>query len=126
MEKTFKVGRCIIDKQVKFTKNYFRANPISYEKEELSYFELKDCVIKITNLRKYKSNFDLRDYEFEADIIVDTRYNGYAYSNRRMNVKKRMYNQWYRYKFQERIMEELKYFGVEYVTINKITYQEID
>ncbi len=36
-------------KQVKFTKSYFRANPIPYEKEEFGYYELKDCVIKITN-----------------------------------------------------------------------------
>lgn len=126
MQNTFKVGRCIIDKQVKFTKKYFKANSIPYEKDELLYRELKDCVIKITNLRKYESRFDLRDYEFEVDIIVDTRCQGFFYSNRRMNVRKRMYNQFYRHKFQERIMEELKYFGVENVTINKITYQEID
>jgi len=125
MKSVFKEGKCINDKQVKFTKKYFKSNPIPYEINERCYEELKDSVIKVTNLRKYKSNF-YGYFEFEVDVIVDIRYDGYAYSNDRLNRRKRTYNSFYRDRLEKRIMEELKFFGIESVRVCKITYQKID
>lgn len=129
MEHVKKFGKSIADKQVKFAKKYFKKTILLFDKKIPYYNELNNSVLKIKNIRKYKHSWGAEyGYVYEIDLIVDLSNNEYSYSftNVRANRRKRMHNAWYRDKFQDRLMEELKYFDITNIVVSKIEYKKID
>jgi hypothetical protein len=97
--------------------------------DNAAYSELDNAVVKIVNVRKYKSGWG-SSFLYEVDVVVDMRMDGsYFYSNRYCERFKVRCNGYYRYKIEKIIANEIKYFGVDThydnVNIKKITYKEI-
>ena len=129
MEHVKKFGKSIADKQVKFAKKYFKKTTLLFDKKIRYYNELNNSVLKIKNIRKYRHSWGTEyGYVYEIDLIVDLSNNEYSYSftNEKANRRKRRYNSWYRDKFQDRLMEELKYFEITNIVVSKIEYKKID
>jgi|LakMenEpi03Aug12_release.lakeMendotaPanAssembly.Ray.scaffolds.fasta_scaffold1404285_2 hypothetical protein len=129
MEHVKKFGKSIADKQVKFAKKYFKKTILLFDKKIPYYNELDNSVLKIKNIRKYKHSWGVDyGYVYEIDLIVDFSGNGfnYSYTNERANRRKRLHNSWYREKFQDRLLEELKYFDMSNIVVSKIEYKKID
>lgn len=128
MEHSKKVDKAINDKNMKFVKKLLKKNPITFNS---SIRSSTDCVITITNIRKYKNLwfhkdndkfvYDIQIYKFvyEVDVIVNITYLAHSYySNvRRLNRSVRSY------RIESLIREELCYFNIEDICISKISYE---
>lgn len=119
MEHSKKVDKAINDKNMKFVKKLLKKNPITFNGNIRSS---TDCVITITNVRKYKnlwSNKDNNKFVYEVDVIVNITYltPSYYSNTRRLNQSVRSY------RTESLIREELCYFNIEDICISKISYE---
>ncbi len=110
-----KSGNIIIDKDTKFIKKLLVKNPISYSYP--FYYDDNKFLIKIINVRKYKSI--INGFVYEVDLNVNVKYSSfysrYSYSKRRINSIIRRRN-------KSLILEELCYFNINDIYISKINY----
>lgn len=120
MKHKFKIGNCIKDNDIKFIKKLIKKKPISFSGQ---FRQDGDCIIKISNIRKY-NKLDFRglwskNFCYEVDLIIktDERY-GYVTSSVRTNDRIR------RYKNKQRVIEELSYFNIEDIQISKVTFEK--
>ena len=125
-----KVGKVIRDTQIKAIKTHLKDTTIGFDGFDYGWEELKNAVIKIVNVRKYKRDYWSSNFTFEFDVVVDMRYSeGYYYSNGYCERFKKRCNGDYRSRIAKMIMNEIKYFGSDPqrdgVDIKKITYKEI-
>ena len=125
-----KEGKAIRDTQIKAIKTHLKDNTIGFSGFDYGWEELKNAVIKIVNVRKYKRNYWSSNFTFEFDVVVDMRYSeGYYYSNSYCERFKKRSNGYYRSRIAKALMNEIKYFGADqygdYLEIKKITYKEI-
>ena len=125
-----KEGKAIRDTQVKAIKMVLKESNFELKQvDNAAYSELDKAVVKIVNVRKYKSGWG-SSFLYEVDVVVDMRVDGsYFYSNRYCERFKVRCNGYYRYKIEKIIANEIKYFGVDThydnVNIKKITYKQI-
>ena len=119
MKHRYKIGNCINDKDTKFIKKFFKKNPISIEGR---YYRDNDCVITISNVRKYQTvswRGDKKQFCYEVDVIVKTTANYYEYStSRRKNDRIR------RYQNEQQLRDELVYFNITDFQISKVTFEK--
>ena len=121
MKHTNKLGKCILDKDMKFVKKLLNKKPISFSGR---YFNDNDCVIKVVNIRKYvayaiRASDNIR-FCYEVDVVVKLNKNIFEYydsANRSKNTRVR------RYKNEKKLSEELEYFNMVDVQISKITFE---
>lgn len=121
MKHTNKLGKCILDKDMKFVKKLLNKKPISFSGR---YFNDNDCVIKVVNIRKYvayaiRASDNIR-FCYEVDVVVKLNKNIFEYydsTNRSKNTRVR------RYKNEKKLSEELEYFNMVDVQISKITFE---
>ena len=137
MKNTEKTGKAILDKHIKFIKKKTKDTVIKAYQNTEFYLEsdLKNSVIKIKSIRKYKHirtlwSDDKEQYTYEVDVIVDLRpekpfrYN----SNYWCQYRSRRYNNYYRGSILNVVLDDLKYFGIDRtdnVLISKIEYKDI-
>ena len=125
-----KVGKVIRDTQINAIKTHLKDTTIGFGGFDYGWEELKNAVIKIVNVRKYKRNYWSSNFTFEFDVVVDMRYSeGYCYSNKYCERFKKRSNGYYRSRIAKVLMNEIKYFGSDTqrdeIDIKKITYKEI-
>jgi hypothetical protein len=126
-----KEGKAIRDTQVKAIKTVLKESNFELKQvDNAAYSELDKAVVKIVNVRKYKSGWG-SSFLYEFDVVVDMRSDSgyYIYTNRYCEKYKVRCNGYYRNKIKKIIANEIKYFGVDThyddVYIKKITYKEI-
>ena len=125
-----KEGKAIRDTQIKAIKTHLKNTTIGFGGFDYGWEELKNAVIKMVNVRKYKRDYWSSNFTFEFDVVVDMRYSeGYYYSNNYCERFKKRSNGYYRSRIAKALMNEIKYFGADqygdYLEIKKITYKEI-
>lgn len=116
-----KIGRFILDKDMKFVKKLLNKKPISFSGR---YFNDNDCVIEVVGVRKYVAFFifstDKPRFCYEVDIVVKLNnkvilnYSG----TRHRNTKVR------RYTNEDKLRQELVYFNMTDIQISKITFEK--
>jgi hypothetical protein len=120
MKHANKIGRCILDKDMKFVKKLLKKNPISFSGR---YFKDDDCVIEVVGIRKYVGMpYRLTDktrFCYEVDLVVKLTDNYIlCYSNAtHRNTKIR------RYTNEDKLRQELVYFNMDDIQISKITFE---
>jgi hypothetical protein len=116
-----RVGLAINDKDMKFIKKLLKKNPIIFEG---SIRNTDDCIVQITNIRKYDDYWKYtcdKKFVYEIDIKVKKNnnyryidlYNDTRYKNRRMRG----------YSMEKLFLEELSYFNIKDICISKISYE---
>lgn len=121
MKHTNKIGKCILDKHIKFVKKLLKKNPISFSGR---YFTDNDCVIKVVNIRKYvayaiRASDNIR-FCYEVDVVVKFNKNifdHYYSASKSKNSRVR------RYKNEKKLLEELEYFNMTDIQISKVTFE---
>jgi hypothetical protein len=137
MENNNKLGKVILDKEIKLVKKLTKNMEIKPLQNDGYYLDsdLNNSVIKIKSIRKYKhrriqwSN-NQEQYVYEIDVIVDmNKSQGWYGSNGYCQRYARRYNNYYRSGILSAITQELKYFGIDNhemnVVISKIKYKKI-
>ena len=121
MKHANKLGKCILDKDMKFVKKLLNKKPISFSGR---YFNDNDCVIKVVGIRKYAAfplfSRDKTRFCYEVDVVVklSNKYNYYYSASKSKNSRVR------RYKNEKKLSEELEYFNMVDVQISKITFEK--
>ena len=116
----YKVGKLIKDKDSIFIKKLLKKNPISINGKIC--FE-DDCIINVTNIRKYRSCVSIGRFVYEVDVkvkieCVDTfRYYIRETRSNWMNSKVRTYRN------EIPILNELAYFNINDICISKVVYE---
>lgn len=134
MENSRKIGKAILDKNIKFIKKITKDMLIKPLQNDGYYFDsdLNNSVIKIKSIRKYKNRCtiwsnDQEQYVYEIDVIVDMRSdNNYWLKNSYCQRYSRRYNNYYRSGILSAVSQELKYFTIDNrddITISKIEYK---
>ena len=136
MKNDSKLGKAILDKEIKLVKKLTKNMTIKPLQNDGYYMDsdLNNSVIKIKSIRKYINRCTIwsnnkEQYVYEIDVIVDMKSQGWYGSNRYCQRYARRYNNYYRSCILGAITQELKYFGIDNynmnVTISKIEYKEI-
>jgi hypothetical protein len=136
MKNDSKLGRAILDKEIKLVKKLTKNMTIKPLQNDGYYMDsdLNNSVIKIKSIRKYRNRCTVwsnnkEQYVYEIDVIVDMKSQGWYGSNRYCQRYARRYNNYYRGSILGALIQELKYFGIDNhnmnVTISKIDYKEI-
>ena len=127
-----KVGKAIIDNDIKMIKKIFKnllLNPdFSDPKAYLIDSDLKNSTIKVTSIRKYKRYLRSNDFTYEVDVIVDMGNTDFWRSNTYAQRRARRSNNYYRSGILKTVKDQLKYFGIglnDDVKIIKIKYKDI-
>jgi bisphosphoglycerate-dependent phosphoglycerate mutase len=121
MKHRYKIGNCINDKDTKFIKKLLKKNPISFDGR---FFSNEDCVITISNIRKYETvswRGNTKQFCYEIDVIVKLNLNTYHYGHatpRRKNDRIR------RYQNEQQLRDELVYFNITDFQISKVTFEK--
>ena len=133
MENPNKIGKHILDKQIKAVKKLTKDIKIKFYKNDGYYFDndLKDALVKIKSIRKYKHirttwSDNQEQYAYEVDVIVDMRNSSYYYSNNYCKRHARRCNGYFRNGILGTVLQELKYFSIDGrddVNISKIEYK---
>lgn len=133
MENKYKTGKHILDNNIKAVKKLTKDIEIKFYKNDGYYFDndLKDAVVKIKSIRKYKHirttwSDNQEQYAYEVDVIVDMRNGNYYYSNNYCSRHSRRCNNYYRNSILGTVLQELKYFSIDGrddVNISKIEYK---
>ncbi len=124
-----KVGRAIIDTQIKAIKTLLKESVFRFTNVDANFSELTNAVVKIQNIRKYTKSWG-EHFIFEVDVVVDmNNKNGWFYSNDYCERYKLRHNRYYRRKIEKVIEGEIQYFGFnnyyDNIEVKKITYKEI-
>jgi len=116
-----RIGRCILDKDMKFIKKLLKKNPISFSGRYLSN---NDCVMEVVGVRKYVASSwrttDKTRFCYEVDVVVKLsnkhilKYSGAKHRNNRVR----------RYMNEEKLLQELVYFNISDAQISKITFEK--
>lgn len=122
MKHANKLGKCILDKDMKFVKKLLNKKPISFSGR---YSNDNDCVIKVVNIRKYvayaiRASDNIR-FCYEVDVVVKLNkgiFDYYYSASKSKNSRVR------RYKNEKKLSEELEYFNMVDVQISKITFEK--
>ena len=136
MKNDSKLGRAILDKEIKLVKKLTKNMVIKPLPNDGYYLDndLNNSSIKIKSIRKYKHRCTVwsnnkEQYVYEIDVIVDMKSQGWYGSNGYCQRYARRYNNYYRSGILSALIQELKYFGIDNynmnVTISKIEYKEI-
>lgn len=136
MENNNKLGKVILDNEIKLVKKLTKNMEIKPLKNDGYYLDndLNNSVIKIKSIRKYKHRRiqwtnKQEQYVYEIDVIVDMKSQRWYGSNMYCQRYARKYNSYYRSGILGAVMQELKYFGINNhemnVVISKIKYKEI-
>ena len=136
MKNDSKLGKAILDKEIKLVKKLTKNMTIKPLPNDGYYLDgdLNNASIKIKSIRKYRNRCTIwsnnkEQYVYEIDVIVDMKSQGWYISNRYCQRYARRYNNYYRSCILGAITQELKYFGIDNygmnVTISKIEYKEI-
>jgi hypothetical protein len=136
MENSNKLGKVILDKEIKLVKKLTKNIEIKPLKNDGYYLDndLTNSSIKIKSIRKYKHrriqwSSNQEQYVYEIDVIVDIKSQGWYVSNAYCQRNARRYNNYYRNGILGAVMQELKYFGFDNhemnVVISKIQYNKI-
>lgn len=116
-----KEGRVIIDKDIKFIKKLLKKNPIIFE----GHISTKDdCLVEVTNIRKYKDGNrlfkDRPKFVFEVDVKIkkteSSRWRLYG----RIQCNNRKVRSW---RMGKLFQDELCYFGIQDLCVSKISYE---
>jgi hypothetical protein len=127
-----KVGKAIIDNDIKMIKKIFKnllLNPdFNDPKSYLIDSDLRNSTIKVTSIRKYKRYLRSNDFTYEVDVIVDMGNTDFWRSNTYAQRRVRRSNNYYRSGILKTVKDQLKYFGIglnDDVKIIKIKYEDI-
>ena len=114
MKHFYKIGKPIVDEDIKFVKKLLKKKPIKFD---AVYWFLHDIELEITNIRKYQHKYG-NDFVYEVDVKVTpkrskcTLHRGTRAKNDRIR----------RYHNEILLREELAYFNINDVAISKIEY----
>jgi len=119
MQNSEKIGYVIKDKDIKFVNKLLKKEDFIIEGEA----RVKDDIlIKITNVRKYKSRWGKDKFCYEVDVEVtispkykESRYWYHSTDNRRIY----RYIRWN----TSKIVSELSFFAITNLTISKIKFK---
>jgi len=115
-----KKGRAIVDKDIKFIKKLLKKTPTIFE----GNIHIKDdCLIQITNIRKYENGWWFGSnvkFVFEVDITVKKTDKSRWSLYERTNYNNRRIRSW---KMEKQFQEELCYFGIQDFCVSKISYE---
>lgn len=120
MDHKYKVGKLIKDKDTIFIKKLLKKNLIGVNGK--IWFE-DDCIINVTNIRKYRSCVGIGRFVYEVDVKVkiecmDTfKYYMRETRSTRMNSKVRTHRN------EIPILNELEYFNINDICISKVVYE---
>ena len=120
MKNPRKEGKAIVDKDIKFVKKLLKKNPIIFE----GNIHIKDdCLVEITNIRKYENNWfygsNLK-FVYEIDILVKKNDKSRWQYSERTHYKNRRLRSW---TMEKLFQEELCYFNIVDFCISKISYE---
>ena len=120
MKHSRKKGRAISDKDTKFVKKLLKKNPIKFEGK---IYQNDDCIVEITNIRKYENNWfygsNLK-FVYEIDILVKKNDKSRWQYSERTHYKNRRVRSW---AMEKLFQEELCYFNIVDICISKISYE---
>ena len=120
MKHSRKIGRAISDKDTKFIKKLLKKKPIKFEGK---IHQNDDCIVEITNIRKYDNNWfygSNTKFVYEVDIIVKKNTKSSWYHYERTHYKNRRLRSW---NMEQLFREELCYFNIMDFCISKISYE---
>jgi hypothetical protein len=111
----YKIGKLIKDKDTIFIKKLLKKNPIGVNGKII--FK-DDCIINVTNIRKYMSCVRVGFFVYEVDVMIKiTCVETLKYSTSRMNRRVRMFRN------EIAILSELKYFNINDICVSKVVYE---
>ncbi len=120
MEHSRKKGKAISDKDTKFVKKLLKKKPIKFEGK---IHQNDDCIVEITNIRKYENNWfygsNLK-FVYEIDILVKKNDKSRWQYSERTHYKNRRLRSW---NMEKLFQEELCYFNIVDICISKISYE---
>ena len=132
MENNNKLGKVILDKEIKLVKKLTKNMEIKPLQNDGYYLDsdLNSSVIKIKSIRKYKYKYEQSNtYVYEVDVIVDMCNARWFINNSYCTRYAKRYNGYYRRCILGAVTQELKYFGIDNremnIVISKIEYKEI-
>lgn len=119
MKHSKKVDKAINDKNMKFVKKLLKKTPIVFDGH---IRRENDCVVTITNIRKYKNLWSYKEndqFVYEIDVHVKLEHVSVWYRPdvRTMNRRVRSY------RMEKFIHEELCYFNIVDFCVSKISYE---
>jgi hypothetical protein len=116
----YKIGKLIKDKDTIFIKKLLKKNPIGVNGKII--FK-DDCIINVTNIRKYMSCVRVGCFVYEVDVMIKItcvetlKYSTGETKSTRLNRRLRMFRN------EIAILSELEYFNINDICVSKVVYE---